>query len=180
MRAKKSRVGFVFPAVSFNLKGELPMGGSSTGGSWSSLGDVRALEEKAKRALEQGKRRNVFISFSFEDVDEVNLLRAQAKNEKSDIEFNDRSVKEAYDSERADYIKRRLAERINQASTTVVFASENTAASKWVRWEVEKSMELGKRVILTHVGETPPKNLPSWLRAAGVKVVPWSSLAAEL
>lgn len=56
------------------------MGGSSSG-SWSRLGDVRALEEKAKAALQSGKR-NVFISFATEDMDEVNLLRAQAKNEK--------------------------------------------------------------------------------------------------
>jgi hypothetical protein len=155
------------------------MGGSSSG-SYSSLGDVRALEEKAKRALEQGGRRNVFISFAFEDVDEVNLLRAHAKNEKSPIEFNDRSVKEPFDSERAEYIKRRLGERINQASTTVVFASEKTADSRWVQWEVEKSRELGKRIIVTHVGEKAPGNLPGWLRAADIKIVPWSGLAGEL
>lgn len=155
------------------------MGGSSSG-SYSSLGDVRALEEKAKRALEQGGRRNVFISFAFEDIDEVNLLRAHAKNDKSPIEFNDRSVKEPFDSERAEYIKRRLGERINQASTTVVFASEQTADSRWVQWEVEKSRELGKRIIVTHVGESAPGNLPGWLRAADIKIVPWSGLAGEL
>jgi hypothetical protein len=89
-------------------------------------------------------------------------------------------VKEPFDSERAEYIKRRLGERINQASTTVVFASEKTADSPWVQWEVEKSRELGKRIIVTHVGERAPGNLPGWLRAADIKIVPWSGLAGEL
>lgn len=156
------------------------MGGSSSGGSWSSLGDVRALEQKAKAALEQGSRKNVFISFSFDDIDEVNLLRAHAKNDKSPIEFNDRSVKEPYESERAEYIKQRLSERINQSSTTVVFASPNTASSQWVQFEVEKSRELGKRVIVTHTGDSPPTNLPTWLRSTDIKIVPWKNLSSEL
>lgn len=56
------------------------MGGSSSGG-WSRLGDVKSLEQKAKAALNEGKR-NVFISFATEDMDEVNLLRAQTKKRK--------------------------------------------------------------------------------------------------
>ena len=62
------------------------MGGGGSGG-WRSLGDIRALEQKAKEAL-QGAKRNVFISFASEDLNDVNLLRAHAKNENSDIEFN--------------------------------------------------------------------------------------------
>ena len=152
------------------------MGGS--GGGWSSLGDVRALEEKAKAALQGGKR-NVFISFATEDMDEVNLLRAQTKNEKSDIEFNDHSVQEPYDSERAEYIRRKIAERINRTSTTVVYLSKNTAKSKWVKWEAEKSLELGKRVIAVHAGDKFSGQKPSWL-SSNIKVVPWSMLADEL
>jgi hypothetical protein len=153
------------------------MGGTG-GGGWSSLGDIRALEEKAKAALQGGKR-NVFISFATEDMDEVNLLRAQAKNEKSDIEFNDHSVQEPYNSDRAEYIRRKIAERINRTSTTVVYLSTNTAQSKWVKWEVEKSLELGKRVIAVHAGDQFSGKKPSWL-SADIKVVRWSKLVDEL
>jgi hypothetical protein len=111
------------------------MGGGG-GGSWSTLGDIRGLEQKAREALQGGKR-NVFISFATEDMNEVNLLRAQAKNENSDIEFNDHSVREPYDSERADYIRQKIGERIARASVTVVYLSENTAQSRWVEWVVE-------------------------------------------
>lgn len=157
------------------------MGGGGGGGS-RSLGDTSELEQRAKEILRQGAsgRKNVFISFAFEDIDEVNLLRGQAKNENNQLEFNDRSVKEPFDSDRAEYIRQKLSERINQCSTTVVHLSPDTANSKWVRWEVGKSVELGKRIIATHTGNTPPENLPSFVVEHSIKVVPWSRLAKEL
>jgi MTH538 TIR-like domain (DUF1863) len=154
------------------------MGGSG-GGGYSRLGDVKGLEQKAKEAL-QGGRRNVFISFSVKDIDEVNLIRAHAKNENSDIEFNDRSVREPYNSERAEYIRSRLKERINQSSTTVVYISENTARSSWVEWEVKTSLELGKRVIAMYKGDVPPANTPSWMKDPNITTVAWKDLARKL
>ena len=154
------------------------MGGSG-GGGYSRLGDVKGLEQKAKEAL-QGGRKNVFISFSVKDIDEVNLVRAHAKNENSDIEFNDRSVREPYNSERAEYIRSRLKERINQSSTTVVYVSENTAKSNWVKWEVKTSLELGKRVIAMYKSDAPPRNMPSWLQNTNITKVAWKDLARKL
>lgn len=154
------------------------MGGSS-GGGYSRLGDVKGLEQKAKEAL-KGGRKNVFLSFSVKDIDEVNLVRAHAKNENSDIEFNDRSVREPYNSERAEYIRSRLKERINQASTTVVYVSENTALSDWVKWEVETSLSLGKRVIAMYKGDHPPANVPGWMNDQRISAVAWKDLAKAL
>ncbi len=158
------------------------MGGSSgsgSGGGFNRLGDVKGLEQKAREAL-RGGRKNVFLSFSAKDLDEVNLIRAHAKNEYSDIEFNDRSVREPYDSERAEYIRLRLKERINQASTTVVYVSENTADSNWVAWEVETSLTLGKRVIAMYKGDRLPTSLPRWISDQRIKRVAWKDLAKEL
>ncbi|POQ01235.1 TIR domain-containing protein [Pseudomonas syringae] len=154
------------------------MGGSSSGG-WSRLGDVKSLEQKAKAALNEGKR-NVFISFATEDMREVNLLRAHTKNDNNDLEFNDHSVKEAYDSDQADYIKRKISERINRCSVTVVFISDDTAQSKWVKWEVEKSLELGKKVVAVHSGEKFSGTEPQWVSEHGIKTVPWANLPDEL
>jgi hypothetical protein len=157
------------------------MGGGG-GDSSRSLGDTRDLENRAKEILKQADsgRKNVFISFAFEDVDEVNLLRGQAKNENSEIDFNDRSVCEPYDSDRADYIRQKLRERINQCSTTVVYLSNDTAQSPWVKWEVEKSIELGKKVIAVHAGDTAPGSIPDFIRANKIPVVPWSRLSSKL
>ncbi len=153
------------------------MGGG--GGGRRSLGDIRALEQRAKAALQGGKR-NVFISFAMEDLDEVNLLRAHAMNEKSDIEFNDYSVREPYDSERAEYIRQKITERIERASVTIVYLSESTPQSEWVKWEVEKSLNLGKRVIAMYASDKPPSQLPAWVSEKKIGVVPWKNLADEL
>ena len=156
------------------------MGGG--GGSDSrSLGDTRSLEQRAKEILTSSQgRKNVFISFAFEDIAEINLLRGQAKNDNCDLEFNDRSVREAFDSARSDYIKERLSDRINQCSTTIVYLSADASRSQWVNWEVEKSLELGKRVVATHKGETPPALLPDVITRHGIEIVPWSDLSANL
>jgi hypothetical protein len=154
------------------------MGGGGSGGS-RNVGNLPKLAEEAKKAL-SNDRRNVFISFAYEDIDEVNLLRGQSKNELSDIAFNDWSVSEPYNSEKAAYIQNRITERIKQSTATVVYLSSATASSQWVAWEVEKSVELGKSVIAVHAGPTAPGNQPSWVKKFGVKVVPWSKLAITL
>ena len=151
------------------------MGGGGSGG-WSSLGDIRGFEQRAKDALRGGKR-NVFISFANEDMDDVNLLRAQAKNEKSDIEFNDHSVREPYNSERAEYIRQKITERIERCSVTVVYLSAATSQSKWVEWEVQRSIELGKRVIATYSAANAGVVIPDWISSKHISTVPWSKLS---
>src|SRR6266567_6433393 len=121
------------------------MGGGGGGGS-RDIGDLSRATENAKRALSQ-PRLNVFISFAYEDMDEVNLLRGHSKNELSDIAFNDWSVSEPYESRNADYIKRQIIERIKQSSLTVVYLSSATASSKWVEWEVRQTIEMKKEVL---------------------------------
>ena len=155
------------------------MGGGSDSGR-SSLGNIKSLEEKAKKELDKGVRRNTFLSFDYDDIEEVNLLRAHAKNEKSEIEFIDRSVKDPINSERAEYIKQKVTERIRQCSQTIVYITENTHSSEWVKWEVEKSLQLGKGVVAVHKGDDPPSKIPSCITDNGIKVVSWSNLSEYL
>lgn len=136
--------------------------------------ELRRLEQRAKESLKHGGGKcNVFISFSSDDLDEVNLLRGQAKNENSDIEFNDWSLKEPFDSKKADYIKRGIRERIRQCSVTVVYMSEKTADSKWVNWEIRESIAMGKGVVAMHKGDKAPSRLPKAVTDNNVPVVPW-------
>jgi len=153
------------------------MGGG--GGGSRGIGDVKSLIERAKEELRGGEdtgRRNVFISFDYGDIADVNMLRASTKNDKSPIEFNDWSVSEPIDSERAQYIKQKISDRINQSSLTVVYVSDKTPQSRWVAWEIEKSLELGKRVIGVYKGDKAPL-LPAAFKQNGLKAVPWSKLA---
>lgn len=150
------------------------MGGGSGGGLLGS--DIRSLENKVKQQLAEAKAdvsRHVFISFDHEDLAEVNLLRGQAKNDKVDLQFDDYSVKEPYDSVNADYIKRQIRERIDRCSVTMVYLTDKTASSKWVNWEIEESIKRGKGVIGVYKGNTPPAVLPYALQQNGCKMVKW-------
>lgn len=151
------------------------MGGG--GGGSIPRSDLTQLEEKAKQSLKDASTdtsRHVFISFAYEDIDEVNLLRGQAKNEKTDLQFDDFSVKEAFDSTNADFIKRQIRERIDRCSVTVVYLTEDCANSKWVKWEIEESLKRGKGVVGVHKGDVPPGKLPSVFCENGCKVVKWA------
>ena len=148
------------------------MGGSLGSGFNLGSSDLKRLEEKAKQELSSGKR-NVFISFAYEDIDNVNLLRGQAKNDQNDLEFSDYSVKEPFNSENADYIKRKISEKIEKTSVTVVYISKSTAQSEWVKWEVEKSLKMGKGVVAVYQGDTAPK-MPSFITENKIKAVKWS------
>lgn len=152
------------------------MGGSS--GSGPKRADLRRLEEVARRTIREASetgRRNVFISFVMEDQDEVNLLRGQAKNENANLEFNDWSLRAPFESNRADYIKQGIRERISKSSVTLVYLSRNTAKSKWVDWEIRESVRLGRSVVAVYKGDQPPKVLPRAIvdNATKVRMTPW-------
>ncbi len=152
------------------------MGGGGGGGRGLTPDELQRLEQTAKKSLAgtgTGKC-NVFISFISEDLNDVNLLRGQAKNENSDIEFNDWSLKEPFDSKKADYIRRGIRERIRQCSVTVVYVSDKTADSRWVDWEISESIALGKGVVAMYKGDTPPSGLPKAVTENNVPVVPWN------
>lgn len=150
------------------------MGG---GGGYSfSPVDKKELERKAKEHLQKAgeSKRNVFISFSSDDMDEVNLLRGQSKNDGLDLEFSDHSVKKAYNSEQDDYIKRQIRGKIEKASVTMVYLSPNSMKSDWVKWEIEQSKKMGKGIIAVYKGEHPPANIPSHIKDNVSSIVQWN------
>src|SRR5687768_2833906 len=115
------------------------MGGG--GGRDYGLPMIQKLAKVAEKSFDKAEpqKRNVFISFDHRDTQAVNLLRGQAKNENNDLEFNDYSLKVPFDSERAEYVRAGIREKIRQASVTVIFISEHTHESKWVDWEAREA-----------------------------------------
>ena len=151
------------------------MGG---GGGYSfSPNDKKHLEESAKKKIQEAgevKARNVFISFAHEDIAEVNLLRGQSKNDTAELEFSDYSVKKAFNSEDADYIRRQIREKLNNTSVTLVYLSEKSMKSRWVKWEVEQSKKMGKGIVGVYKGDTQPKQIPSYIKNNVNSIVRWN------
>lgn len=133
---------------------------------------TRVARDKLREAAEPQKR-NVFLSFAHEDLADVNLLRGQAKNENSDIDFNDWSLRKPFDSKEADYIKRGIRERIRQSSMVLVYLSEHTAASRWIDWEIREALTMGKEVVAVYKGDNPPSPVPAVIREKRIRMVPW-------
>jgi hypothetical protein len=164
-----------FRVLNLILAWEVEMGGGGGGGIPSS--DLKRLEEKAKQSLKEATAetsRHVFISFAFEDEDKVNLLRAQAANDKTQLEFDDFSLKDAINSKSEDYIKQKIRERIDRVSVTAVYLTPDSATSRWVEWEITESLKRGKGVIGVYQGDAPPAQLPSAFREHGLNTVKWA------
>ena len=88
-----------------------------------------------------------FLSFVEEDLNVVNLFRAQAKNDNLDLEFADYSIREPFDSANASYIARGIADQIKMANLTICLYGPTTYTSKWVDWELRKTLELQKPIM---------------------------------
>ncbi len=114
-----------------------------------------------------------FLSFVEEDLNLVNLFRGQAKNESNDLEFADYSIKEPFNSANAEYIGRGITQQIKLSTLTVCLYGLTTHQSKWVDWELRKTLELGKPIMgvwLYNDGRIRyyPAPLEKWPR------VPWN------
>jgi hypothetical protein len=99
--------------------------------------------------------KRVFISFRSEDKQKINGVRLLAANPKFDIECYDESVRIAIDSQNADYIRRKIREKINRTSVTLCMVSELTYTSQWVNLELEESIDKGNGIIAMGVPGHP-------------------------
>lgn len=115
--------------------------------------------------------KHVFLSFVEEDLSSVILFRGQAKNKKSDLEFDDYSVKKPYNSTDGAYIRSQIAPKIRAASATIVIIGATTSTSDWVKWEIEKSVEQGNKLIGVKLGDAG--KIPAALTLADATIIGW-------
>ena len=116
---------------------------------------------------------HVFLSFDSDDLDLVNLFRGQAKNENSDLEFSDYSVKDPINSENDPYLKQEIKEKIKQSSIVVCLVGESTHRSGWVEWELETGHDLDKCLIGVRLRSDHDDTVPRPLLDHGAEVVDW-------
>jgi hypothetical protein len=117
--------------------------------------------------------RHVFLSFVEEDLELVKLFRGQARNKNSALAFDDYSVKVAYNSTDAGYIRARITEKIGSSSVLLCLVGPHTHKSEWVEWEIETAAELGKKVIGVGLNRGADDPLPAALGRAGAEVCGW-------
>lgn len=107
-------------------------------------------------------KRRIFISYDYDnDKHYKNLLVAWDKNDLFDFKFYDGSVTVPVNSERAGPIRRTISQKIGDCTRLLCVVGEETHKSSWVTWEIEKAVELGKKIIAvkTAKGNTTPTAL---------------------
>lgn len=117
--------------------------------------------------------RHVFLSFVEEDLTQVNLFRGQARNRNSALVFDDYSVRVPYNSSNAAYIRSQIATKIRSASVTICLIGTTTHRSNWVDWEIEKSYELGNKVIGIKLSSVLTSQSPPALSRHAARVLAW-------
>ena len=106
--------------------------------------------------------KKIFISYDYEnDSNYKNLLVAWDKNKEFDFNFYDGSVTAAIDSNDADYIKRRIKEKIDASTHLLCIVGKHTSKSKWVDWEIRTAIALKKKLIGVKIEKenTSPQSL---------------------
>lgn len=149
------------------------MGGGTSGYRIRPKRTIEEAERIFVTSADEARRahvRNVFISFHMDDEAQVNFLRAQAKNEKFDIEFRDYSVKEPFDEK----WKTNCRERIAQTSALICMIGEKTAQREAVIWEIKEAYRQEKKVIGVRIYREKNHPVPKPLLEHNAPIVDWN------
>lgn len=113
--------------------------------------------------------RNVFISFHVEDEPQVRFFTTQAKQENTQLEFRDYSVKEPFDEK----WRANVRERISQTSATIVMIGPETASRPAVNFEIEESYRQGKQVIGVRIYKDENHPIPEAMKRNNARIINW-------
>jgi hypothetical protein len=118
-------------------------------------------------------RKRVFLSFLAEDKQRVDGLRLLAANPNYDLEFYDESLRVPIESNQAEYVKKRIKEKINRPSITVCLISENTHTSRWVDWELEETFQKANTIVAMALKGVDRAVLPRLLKENNITFWEW-------
>lgn len=97
--------------------------------------------------------RRTFFSFHYQlDVSRAQVVRnSWVTQDRQDAGFFDASVFEAKRREGVEILKRFLREALNGSTVTCVLAGTQTAARRWVRYEVVQSFRRGNGILCVFI-----------------------------
>lgn len=99
--------------------------------------------------------KRVFVSYRADSEGNMykNLLVAWSENDNGhfDIKFDDNSVGISLNSENASYIKSVIKRKISESNVFLCLVGENTHDSEWVNWEIQKAVELKKKIVAVKI-----------------------------
>lgn len=118
--------------------------------------------------------KRVFLSYAYEDIQQVKGLKLLLANPNYDLDFYDESLGEAVDSQNAEYIKTVIGEKIKRSSVTVCLIGKETYKSKWVDWELSKSEKEGNKIIAMALKGIDNAVVPTLIKEKKLNFYPWN------
>ena len=100
-------------------------------------------------------KKRIFISYDYDnDKNYKNLLKAWDANGTFDLSFHDHSADISINSTNAAAIKRAISTKINNATYFLCLVGKKTYKSSWVKWEIQKAVDLKKKIVAVKINST--------------------------
>jgi len=116
----------------------------------------------------------VFFSFTEPDRGVVLTIKGRAVNsDYSNLNFRVKDLLKRWDTEDTAVIRRAITTAMSGTSRTIVFVGERTYRSKWVREEVEMTLEKNKPVYAIRLKDTNGQK-PKVLNDNNIFLYSWS------
>jgi hypothetical protein len=125
-------------------------------------------------------RRRVFISYQRKDRMKAKGFNLLKHNKNVEIDFVGRHLLDPVNSENEQYIKSKIKEQLHGTSVTAVLIGSETCDSKWVQYEIEKSLEKDtpNGIVAIRLEDARlPDNCPiaKALSDAGAEIIDWNA-----
>lgn len=91
--------------------------------------------------------RRIFLSFAFEDQNQVRGFRLLRWNTNVESDFFDSSLLTPVQSQDVNYIMQSIRNRMDNTSVTVVLIGPTTHKSAWVDWEIKETVRRGNGLL---------------------------------
>ena len=112
--------------------------------------------------------RKIFISYDYDnDRHYKNLLEAWDENKRFNFNFRDSSTDISINSEDTGVIKRTISSEIRKSDIFLCLIGGKTHKSQWVKWEISKALELGKKIVAVKIKREDQS--PEEITSAGAK-----------
>lgn len=113
-------------------------------------------------------KKKIFVSYDYDnDRNYKNLLLGWSFHPDIEFSMNDRSADVSIQSYSAVVIKRAISAKINDATYFLILVGKDTWKSSWCKWEIEKAIELRKKIIAVKLNNT--NTTPTALYGIGAK-----------
>lgn len=124
--------------------------------------------------------RKVFFSFQYEDVHRaMNVRNSNVISSDTKAGFIDKADFEELELKGDSAVKEWINDQLHGTSVTVVLVGATTDKSKWVKYEIQKSIERGNGILTIDISKISDLNKKTTdccsLRVAGYKHYLWNN-----